>query len=74
MALRPVSVQVIWFSPIRNIPSVAHKYSFFYQRGYTRIILPANNMVSFTFENLRVKNLFIFHIHGSVHRNSTLTH
>jgi hypothetical protein len=51
VALRLVSVQVIWFYPVRNIPSVPHKYSFLYRRGYTLIILPTNC----TFENLHAK-------------------
>jgi len=55
LALRLVSVQVIWFSPVRNIPKAPHKYSFFYHRGYTRIILPTNRVVSFMFENLCAK-------------------
>lgn len=53
LALRLLSVQVIWFSPVRNIPSVSHKYSFFYHRCCTRIILATNRVVIFTFENLR---------------------
>lgn len=55
LALRLVSVQVIWFSPVRNIPSVPHKYSFFYHWRYRSIILQTNRIVSFTFGNLRSK-------------------
>ena len=59
VALRLDCVQVIWFSPVGNIPSVPHKHSFFYHGGHTRIILPTNHIVSFTFENLRAKNLCV---------------
>jgi len=56
VAMTLVPVQVIWFSPVRNILSVPHKYSFFRHRGYKRIILPINRVVSFMFDNLSAKS------------------